>query len=193
VFSGLIIWNFFSSALTNASNSMVNNAPIIKKIYFPRLIIPVSSLLGALFDFIMAFILFVIILLYYQTAPGIHALYYWPLALLVTAIASLGLGSWLSALNVKYRDFRYVIPFLVQVLFFVTPVIYPTSVIDHEWIQYLIALSPMYAAIELFRIPLLDTLPNYTFISISISTGIIFLFIGLIYFRRTEDFFADLA
>jgi lipopolysaccharide transport system permease protein len=193
VFSGLIIWNFFSSALTNASNSMVNNAPIIKKIYFPRLIIPVSSILGSLFDFMMAFILFLILLIYYKTTPSIQALYYWPLGLLTTAIASLGLGSWLSALNVKYRDFRYVIPFLVQVLFFVTPVIYPTSLIDQDWIQYLIALSPMYAAIELFRIPILDTLPNYTFILISISAGIIFLFIGLIYFRRTEDFFADLA
>jgi lipopolysaccharide transport system permease protein len=193
VFSGLIIWNFFSSALTNASNSMVYNAPIIKKIYFPRLIIPVSSILGALFDFVMAFVLFLIILLYYKTTPSIHALYYWPLGLLTTAIASLGLGSWLSALNVKYRDFRYVIPFLVQVLFFVTPVIYPTSLIEQGWIQYLIALSPMYAAIELFRIPLLETVPNYTFLFMSIASGIFFLFVGLIYFRRTEDFFADLA
>ncbi len=193
VFSGLIIWNFFSSALTNASNSMVNNAPIIKKIYFPRLIIPVSSILGALFDFIMAFVLFLILLVYYQTTPSLHAIYCWPLSLIATAIASLGLGSWLSALNVKYRDFRYVIPFLVQVLFFVTPVIYPTSLIEQEWIQYLIALSPMYAAIELFRIPLLDAMPNYAFLFMSMANGIVFLFVGLIYFRKTEDFFADLA
>ncbi len=193
VFSGLILWNFFSSALTNASNSMVNNAPIIKKIYFPRLIIPVSSILGAFFDFIMAFILFFFILLYYQVSPELSAILLWPLALLVTAVASLGLGSWLSALNVKYRDFRYVIPFLVQILFFVTPIIYPASLIEQEWIRYIVALSPMYAAIEFFRIPLSTTSANTLMLTLSLSSSIIFLFVGLIYFRRTEDFFADLA
>lgn len=193
VFSGLIIWNFFSSALTNASNSMVNNAPIIKKIYFPRLIIPVSSILGAFFDFIMAFILFFFILLYYQTSPELTAIFLWPLALLVTALASLGLGSWLSALNVKYRDFRYMIPFLVQVLFFVTPIIYPASLIELEWVRYVVALSPMYAAIEFFRMPLIASSSNTLMLLISLSSCIIFLFVGLIYFRRTEDFFADLA
>ncbi|MFY8035782.1 MAG: ABC transporter permease, partial [Cyclobacteriaceae bacterium] len=110
VFSGLLIWNLFSTGLTNASNSMVNNASIIKKIYFPRLIIPVSSILVALFDFLMAFILFVPILLFYQQSVSLSALVLWPVALIIAIVATLGLGSWLAALNVKYRDFRYVIP-----------------------------------------------------------------------------------
>jgi lipopolysaccharide transport system permease protein len=113
VFSGLLLWNIFSSGLTSSSNSMVNNASIIKKIYFPRLIIPVSSILVALFDFCMAFVLFLPLLLYYHQPLSVHALWCWPVALLITLMATLGPGSWLAALNVKYRDFRYVIPFIV--------------------------------------------------------------------------------
>jgi lipopolysaccharide transport system permease protein len=193
VFSGLLIWNLFSTGLTNSSNSLVNNAGIIKKIYFPRLIIPVSSILVALFDFFMAFILFVIILLFYQQAVMWQAILLWPLALLVGIVATLGLGAGLSALNVKYRDFRYVIPFLVQVLFFLTPIIYPISLLKHPLLQYVLACSPMYAAVELFRFPLTGSIGNYTFLYMSLTSGAILLFIGVLYFKRTEDFFADFA
>ena len=117
VFSGLLLWNMFSSGLTNSANSMVNNSQIIKKIYFPRLIIPVSSILVALFDFLMAFILFVMLLFFYQQPVLLVAVVYWPIALIICLVATLGPGCLLAALNVKYRDFRYVIPFLVQVLF----------------------------------------------------------------------------
>lgn len=193
VFSGLLIWNIFSTGLTNASNSMVTNAHIIKKIYFPRLIIPVSAILVAVFDFLMACIVFVPILIYYQQPVSWMAMIYWPLAILLSMIATLGLGSWLAALNVKYRDFRYVIPFLVQVLFFLTPVIYPVSLLKYPGLQYMLAASPMYAAIELFRLPLTQVNINSTFILISIFTNVALLLIGVVYFRRTEDFFADLA
>ncbi|MBL7858085.1 MAG: ABC transporter permease [Cyclobacteriaceae bacterium] len=193
VFSGLLIWTIFSSGLTNASNSMVNNAQIIKKIYFPRLIIPVSSILGALFDFLMAFILYIGILIYYQQPVSLHAFWCWPVALLVTIVATLGPGSWLAALNVKYRDFRYVIPFLVQVLFFLTPVIYPISMLTHPWLRYLLVVSPMYAAIELFRMPITGIVPQPEFIIISLGSGVLLLLIGLTYFRKTEDLFADFA
>jgi len=118
VFSGLLLWNMFSSGIASASNSMVNNASIIKKIYFPRLIIPVSSILVALFDFVMAFILFVPILIYYKQPLSLDFLWCWPMALVIAFVATLGPSSLLAALNVKYRDFRYVIPFIVQVLFF---------------------------------------------------------------------------
>lgn len=193
VFSGLLIWNLFSSGLTSASNSMVNNAGIIKKIYFPRLIIPVSSILVALFDFFMAFILFAGILLYYQQPVLWKAIVIWPLSITVGIIATLGLGSWLAALNVKYRDFRYVIPFLVQVLFFLTPVIYPISLLKYPVLQYILVCSPMYAAVELFRFPLTGIVPDFYFLGASLASGVILLLAGVFYFKRTEDFFADFA
>jgi len=193
VFSGLLLWNTFSSGLTNSANSMVNNAQIIKKIYFPRLIIPVSSILVALFDFLMTFILFVPLLFFYQQPVAWEAILCWPIALLICLVATLGPGCLLAALNVKYRDFRYVIPFLVQILFFLTPVIYPVTLISHPVLQYLLILSPMYAGVELFRYPLSGAELNLTFMLISLSSGIILLVIGLIYFKRTEYFFADLA
>jgi len=198
VFSGLLIWTIFSAGISNAANSMINNAQIIKKIYFPRLIIPVSSILGALFDFCMAFILYVGILFYFVYYKGTvtlsaNALWCWPLSVLITVVATLGPGSWLAALNVKYRDFRYVIPFLVQILFFISPIIYPVSLLGHPVLKYVLVASPMYAAIELFRMPLTGIVPDPALIAISLSSGIILLVTGLIYFRRTEDFFADLA
>ena len=193
VFSGLLLWNTFSSGLTNSANSMVNNAQIIKKIYFPRLVIPVSSILVALFDFLMAFILFVPLLIFYRQPVSIAALWSWPLALAVSLIATIGPGTLLAALNVKYRDFRYVIPFLVQVLFFLTPIIYPISILKYPILQYVIVMSPMYAAVELFRYPLTGVELHTTFIMISLCSSLFMLFIGLIYFKRTEDFFADFA
>jgi lipopolysaccharide transport system permease protein len=193
VFSGLLIWNMFSTGLTSASNSMVNNALIIKKIYFPRLIIPVSAILVALFDFLMAFILFIGILLYYQQPVSWLFILIWPLSLLLAMVATLGLGAWLAALNVKYRDFRYVIPFLVQVMFFLTPVIYPISMLNYPVLKYLLACSPMFAAVELFRFPLTGLLPDPIFIALSLTSGLLFLIVGILYFKRTEDFFADFA
>jgi len=193
VFSGLLIWNLFSSGLTSASNSMVNNALIIKKIYFPRLIIPVSSILVALFDFLMAFVLFIGILLYYQQPVQLLAIVLWPLALMLGMVATLGLGAWLAALNVKYRDFRYVIPFLVQILFFLTPVIYPISMLKYPLLQYVLACSPMYVAVELFRYPITGIAPDFNFMMASLISGLLLLIIGIYYFKRTEDFFADFA
>lgn len=193
VFSGLLIWNMFSSGLTNTSNSMVNNATIIKKIYFPRLIIPVSSILVALFDFFMALILLVCILIFYKQPVSVSAIVLWPAALIIGVIATLGIGTWLAALNVKYRDFRYVIPFLVQVLFFLTPVIYPLSTLKEPLLQYFLVCSPVYAAVELFRYPLTMIMPNISFLFISLCSGLILLVVGMYYFKSTEDFFADLA
>ena len=193
VFSGLLIWNIFSSGMTNAANSMVTNAPIIKKIYFPRLIIPVSSILSAVFDFFMALILLLPLLLYYRQPVAWTALYIWPLAIAVGVIATMGIGCWLAALNVKYRDFRYVIPFLVQMLFFLTPIIYPVSLLKYPTLQYIIVASPVYAAVELFRFPITNVAPDPTLLTISLVSGIFFLIVGVLYFRRTEDFFADFA
>jgi lipopolysaccharide transport system permease protein len=194
VFSGLLLWNLFSSGLTSAANSMVNNATIIKKIYFPRIVIPVSSIFVALFDFVMTFILFVPLLIFYNQPVSFHAIWCWPIAILIGLIATLGPGSLLAALNVKYRDFRYVIPFLIQILFFLSPVIYPVSFLPYPIIKYVLACSPMYAAMELFRLPLYSSIEfNSVFLTLSLSSAIFFLAVGIIYFKKTEEFFADLA
>jgi lipopolysaccharide transport system permease protein len=193
VFSGLLIWNFFSSGVNSAANSMVNNSTIIKKVYFPRFVIPVSSLLVGIVDFAVAFVIFALVLIYYQQPIHWNAIYMWPLAMIAAVMATLGLGCWLSALNVKYRDFRYVIPFLVQVLFFVTPVIYPIEILHHPLLQYLLAASPVYLAVELFRVPLTGAMPGWSMLLPSIASGIFIMISGLVYFRRTEDYFADFA
>ena len=194
VFSGLMLWLIFSSGIANAGNSMASNASIIRKIYFPRLIIPISAILVAVFDFLMAFIVFIPMLFFYhQPVDIIQALIFWPVGILLTLIGSLGPGCLLAALNVKYRDFRYVIPFLIQMLLFLTPVMYPISILPSGWLRYLVAVNPMYAAITLFRVPLSPVVPDATLIFISVASGLIFLLSGLGYFRSTEMYFADLA
>lgn len=194
IFSGLLPWNLFSSGLTNAANSMVNNANILKKIYFPRLVVPVSAIFVALFDFLMSFIVFVFLLIFYRQPVSLAALWSWPAAVIISVLACLGPGSLLASLNVKYRDFRYVIPFLVQVMFFLTPILYPVSFLSNPLLQFLVSLSPMYAAIELFRLPLTGVASiNMMFLGISCVSAIFFLTIGITYFKRTEEFFADLV
>lgn len=193
-FSGLIIWSVFSSGITNAGNSMVNNAQIINKIYFPRLVIPISSILVSVFDFLIAFLVFIVLIgVYQQSIDLVQALVLWPIALVVAMMATFGPGCLLAALNVKYRDFRYVIPFLVQALLFLTPVIYPISIVSNYWLKNLLAINPMYAAITLFRMPMMVGLTDTKLLWISLLSGIILFFIGLIYFRKTEAYFADLA
>jgi homopolymeric O-antigen transport system permease protein len=194
VYSGLLLWNIFSSGVTNAGNSMVTNANIIKKIYFPRLIIPLSSVLVSLFDFIMAFVVFIGIILYYQFEPNyIMLLICFPAGILITVMATFGIGTFLASLNVKYRDFRYVIPFMVQSLLFISPVIYPASVISNKMLGLLFAVNPMTGAISLFRIPFTGVVPPYEVIIISSLSAVFFLVFGLYHFRKTESYFADLA
>lgn len=193
VFSGLLIWNIFSSGLTNAANSMVSNAHIIKKIYFPRLIIPMSSILVALFDFMMALAIYIGILIYYRHPVDATIIVFLPAGILITIFTTFGLGCWLAALNVKYRDFRYVIPFLIQILLFLTPVIYPVSIIKYEWARTVLSLNPMAGAIELLRSPVSGSQLNLQLILTSAIVSIFMLFAGLFYFRKTEYYFADLA
>jgi lipopolysaccharide transport system permease protein len=197
VLSGLLLWQVFSSGLTAAGNSMVANANIIKKIYFPRLIIPLSSVLVSLFDFAMSFLIYMAVLGYFMWSGSVHVswmklLCYLPLSLLIVTLATFGLGCWIAALNVKYRDFRYILPFFIQLCFFITPVFYSRTILNIPGIGYLFALNPVTGGIELFRSAFggqCDTL--VVFISGFIA---LFLFItGLYYFRRTESWFADLA
>jgi lipopolysaccharide transport system permease protein len=192
-FSGLVLWNFFSSGLTSAGNSMVTNANIIKKIYFPRIIIPLSGIISAGFDMLMALMVFIFTLIIFQIPVSITVIWFWPFAILLTFVASIGAGCWLSALMVKYRDFRYVIPFLMQAFLFLTPVIYPVNMLTHDYIKYMLALNPMYAALVCFRAPMVSTAISLDLFFISVSSGVLLFAIGLAYFRHTEKYFADLA
>lgn len=191
--SGLVIWGIFSSGLNNAGNSMVTNANIIKKIYFPRLIIPISSVFVGLFDFFMAFLVFVIYCIFDSVSISASAFFYFPMALFLTCIATFGTGCLLAALNVKYRDFRYIIPFLIQALLFLTPVIYPTSITTNSFLSWLLVLNPMTAPLDFFRAPLNGGHLCMTQDLISIGVSLILLICGLVYFRKTEAYFADLA
>lgn len=193
VFSGLVFWNAFSSSLLNGGNSMVNNAGVIRKIYFPRLIIPFSSILVALVDWVATFVLFLVALAFFPIEVNwVDTIWCWPVALFLMVIGTAGLCCWLAALNVKYRDFRYVIPFALQVLLFLSPVIYPLDMLYYPGLQYVLVLNPMYGVIELFRYPLVHTL-DVRLVSISAISSACLLLIGLYYFKKTEHYFADLA
>jgi lipopolysaccharide transport system permease protein len=194
VFSGLLFWNAFSASLVNAGTSMVSNAQIIRKIYFPRLIIPLSSILVALVDLSVAFLLFIIVVLFVYPIDlnWFMAILCWPMAIATMLIGTIGLSCLLAALNVKYRDFRYVIPFALQVMLFLTPVIYPINILYYPGLQYFLALNPMYAVIEIFRYPILHQL-DVKLVLISLTSSFILLGWGLFYFKKTEHYFADLA
>jgi len=197
-FSGLLLWNIFASGITGSGNSMVSNSNIIKKIYFPRLIIPLSSVLVSLFDFVMTFIIFIGMLVFYSIKGQTHTdimgfLLVLPISLFITFIATCGIGTLLAALNIKYRDFRYVIPFMVSVLLFLTPVIYPISGTRYPWAKLLFALNPLYSAIELFRSTFSPGTLHIHLVFISLASAVFFFIVGLFYFRKTEAYFADLA
>jgi lipopolysaccharide transport system permease protein len=192
--SGLMIWNIFSSGISNAGNSMVTNANIIKKVYFPRLIIPFAAILVSLFDFFMTLLVFMAALFYYNISIDIfHLTLFLSISVFTTIIATLGLGCLLAALNIKYRDFRYIIPFLVQGMLFLTPIIYPISLINNEKMKSILAINPMYAPIEFIRHAISNQDLNFSLISMSLCSSIILLFIGIFYFRKTESYFADIA
>ncbi len=192
ILSGLIVWTLFQGAVSHAAESMVSNSNIIKKMYFPRLIIPASAVLGTLIDFIISFLVFAGFCIYYQ--HDIHSMVWWcwPLAILLTLIAAFGTGTLLSALNLKYRDFRYVLPFLLQLLFFGSQIIYPIHILNPDLTIWL-ALNPLNAVAELMHAPLLGQAPDWKIVLPGIATTLLITFIGLYYFRRTEAYFADIA
>lgn len=192
-FSGLVLWGIFSTGLNSAGNSMVANANIIKKIYFPRLIIPVSSVFVGLFDFLMAFVVFIVYCLFNGVSFKANALYLFPLSILLTCFATLGSGALLAALNVKYRDFRYIIPFLIQFILFVSPVIYPSTITTNTYLKVLISLNPMTAPLDIFRAAIADVPINTMSVGISLISSTLLFILGIVYFKKTEAYFADLA
>lgn len=192
VLCGLVYWNFFSNATANASNSLVANEDIIKKVYFPKIIAPLAAIGPAFLDFGINLILLFIVTLWFGIVPSPFILLIIPLMLLIAFITTVGLGLFLSALNVKYRDVRFILPFFMQLLLFVSPIIYPTAILTENHL-YLVALNPMTGVIDAVRTVMNGSVAfNYPVLAISFASSIILLVIGLIYFNKTERFFADI-
>jgi lipopolysaccharide transport system permease protein len=188
----LVPWTFFAHGLNEASNSLVGSANLIKKVYFPRLAIPVAAVLSGVIDFLLAFLVLVGMMLYYGLVPTINTLWL-PGFLLLTLITSLGVGLWLSALNVKFRDVRYTVPFVVQFWLFATPVAYPSSLLSEPW-RTLYGLNPMVGVVEGFRWALLGTVTQPgAIIVVSSFAALAMLVSGAFFFRRMEKTFADIV
>jgi lipopolysaccharide transport system permease protein len=191
-YAGLLPWTFFAQAMNQSSDSLVGNAHLITKVYFPRLVIPLSAGLAPLVDFCIAFIVLIGMMFYYQIFPT-STLVWLPAFLLLAFATSLGVGLWLSALNVQYRDVRYTVPFLTQLWLFATPVIYPSSAVHGPW-RILLGLNPMTGVVEGFRWALLGigAAPG-GMIFTSMGVAVLLVFTGVIYFSRMEKTFADIV
>lgn len=197
-YTALLPWGMFTKALSDAGRSMISNRAMITKVYFPRLVIPMASVLSGVVDFAIAFVVLIGMMIYYNTAPGseyqIHitsAIWLLPFFILLALVTALGVGLWLSALNVIYRDINYIIPFLTQFWLFITPIAYPSSLIPERW-RLIYAINPMTGVVEGFRWALLgtETAPG-PMLAVSTTIALIVLITGLFYFRRMERTFAD--
>jgi len=191
-YCALLPWQLFAHALTESSNSLVANERLITKVYFPRLVVPISAVLGGLLDFAIAFVILLLMMAYYGVRPT-WAIVTLPAFLLLAMLTALGVGLWLSALNVKYRDVRYTITFLIQFWLFATPVAYSASIVPARW-RALYGLNPMAGVVEGFRWALLgkSTGPG-ALLAVSVTVVILILIGGLYYFRRMEAEFADVV
>jgi lipopolysaccharide transport system permease protein len=189
-YAALVPWTFFATALNQASNSLVASAQMVKKIYFPRLSLPIATVLASVVDFVLAFIVLLGMMLFYGLVPTINVLWL-PFFLLLALVTSLGVSLWLSAMNVQFRDVHYTIPFLTQAWLFMTPIAYPSSLLPEPW-RTLYGLNPMAGVVEGFRWALLgtDTAPGPMTL-VSAAVALILFISGAFYFRRMEQGFAD--
>jgi lipopolysaccharide transport system permease protein len=193
-YAGLLPWNYFAGSLTRSSQSLVGSAHLITKVYFPRLIIPLSAVLSGLVDFAVAFVVLIVLMVWYRIAPT-PAILFLPGFLLLAMATALGFGLWLAALNVRYRDVNYLVPFLVQVWMYLTPVVYSATLIPQQW-RWLLALNPMTGVVEGFRWALLgnnlaETAAPGGLFAVSVAITLAVLVSGLFFFRATERTFAD--
>ena len=190
VFCGLLPWHFFANSLSEASNSLIGNTNLITKVYFPRLIIPASAVITSFVDFAITFVLLLIMMVAYQFAPSSHIIFL-PLFLILAFAASFGISLFLTALNVKFRDFRYIIPFIVQFGLYISPVGFSSNIVPESW-RLLYACNPMVGVIDGFRWAILgETELRLDTLLISVAVTALFLLVGIQYFRKTEKSFAD--
>lgn len=189
VYAALLPWTFFSNAITTSSNSVVGSANLITKVYFPRLIVPLSSIGAGIVDFIISFCVMLLLVMYY--GAGWHlGLLVIPLLFLAIIFTALGIGTLLSALNVSYRDFRYVVPFMMQIWMYATPVVYSPTLVPEKW-RWALYLNPMAGFIEGFRCAFLGKAFDMMAISISFAVALLLFFMGISYFEQVERTFAD--
>jgi lipopolysaccharide transport system permease protein len=188
--AGLVPWTFFSNAITNSGNSLVGSSNLITKVYFPRLIVPAAAMLAGVVDFALAFVLFSVLMIYYGVAPTAHILFL-PLLILLTALFALGVGTWFAALNVKYRDVRFALPFLIQIWLFVSSVILPSSALGPKW-QWILRLNPMSGTIEGYRSALFGLPFDWPAIGIAAAITVVVLIYAIFSFGRVERSFADI-
>jgi len=188
--AGLVPWTFFANAITASGNSLVGSAHLITKVYFPRLIVPAAAMLAGLVDFLLAFILLCLLMLYYRVTLTVQILFL-PVLVLMTALFSLGVGTWMSALNVKYRDVRFALPFLIQLWLFVSSVILPSSSIPPKW-RWLLNLNPMSGIIEGYRSALFGLPFDWPALSIAAVLTLLVLLYAIYAFSRVERSFADI-
>ena len=193
VYTAMLPWQFFSTALTESSGSLIGNSNLISKVYFPRLIIPASAVMSSFVDFLISFVILFALMIYYHYMPPLQILLL-PVFLIFVFLTSFSLGLYLTAVNVKYRDFRYIIPFIVQFGLFISPVGFSSSIISEKW-RLAYDLNPMVGVIDGFRWCICgEPFTNHTLVSMTLSLIITFitLFFGIYYFRRTEKTFADI-
>ena len=188
--AGLVPWTFFSNAITQSGNSLVGSANLISKVYFPRLLVPGAAMLAGLVDFALAFAMFCVLMAYYQVAPTVQILFV-PVLILLTAMFALGVGTWMSALNVKYRDVRFALPFIIQLWLFVSSVIMPSSALPLKW-RRLLLLNPMSAIIEGYRSALFGLPFDWPALGIASLLTIATLVYAIYSFARVERSFADI-
>ena len=188
--AGLVPWTFFANAITASGNSLVGSANLITKVYFPRLIVPAAAMLAGLVDFLLAFLMLVILMFYYRVAITIQILFL-PVLILLTALFSLGVGTWMSALNVKYRDVRFALPFLIQLWLFVSSVILPSTSVPQKW-RWLLMLNPMSGIIEGYRAALFGLPFDWPALGIASALTIVVLLYAIYAFGRVERSFADI-
>jgi lipopolysaccharide transport system permease protein len=192
VFSGLLPWQFFSRTITECANSLIYDQRLITKVYFPRLLVPTAKILSGLIDFAIGAVLLLFFMYFYQVVPG-KALVWMPFFVLVMVISTLGIGYWVAALNVEYRDLGVAFPFLIQLWMFVTPVVYPSEMVPQQW-RIIYGLNPMVGVVDGFRWSLFGsgTVGSGTMLCVSCIVSLVLLISGLFWFRRRERTFADI-
>jgi lipopolysaccharide transport system permease protein len=191
-FAALVPWTFFANGLSQSADSLVSNSNLIKKVYFPRLVVPFAAVLSGIVDFLLAFVTLLGLMLYYGHLPTANVVWL-PLLLLLAIVTALGVGLWLAALNVEFRDVRYVVPFITQFWLFATPIAYPSSLLPEPW-RTLYGINPMVGVVEGFRWALVgtNTAPG-PIILVSALAALVILISGAYYFRRMEKTFADVV
>jgi lipopolysaccharide transport system permease protein len=190
-YAGLLPWTFFANALTNSGNSLVGSSNLITKVYFPRMIIPGAAVGAGLVDFAIAFVILVALMAYYHVAVTWSILML-PVLITLTTLLALGVGMWMSALNVKYRDIRYALPFLIQLWMFASPIIYPASIVPERW-RWVLALNPLTGIIEGYRSSLFGRAFDWQFLGLSAALTLATLIYAAYDFRRMEKTFADVV